>query len=297
MTTLLSSITTFTDQDFLNERYKDLAAVGRAYREAYATADPFPSMSFQDFFNPAVLDAVLEEFTDLGSSGDLRYQTPNEVKLASRGEQRFGPVTKAFARFLNSEPFLQFLQELTGIEEPLLPDPYFEGAAFHQIKPGGFLKIHADFNKNRRTGLDRRLNVLVYLNKDWEESYGGHLELWNRDMTRCVKKMLPAYNTLGMFTTTSHSWHGLPNPLTCPPDRSRQSLALYYYTNGRPAHEVETGLEEHTTIFKDRKGDEVDEKMRQFNTAHSLKGLVKDLTPPLFLRMAKKMMGKEDEKA
>ncbi|MEK7254283.1 MAG: 2OG-Fe(II) oxygenase, partial [Bacteroidota bacterium] len=235
MTTLELStqpIETLDDQDFLNEKFKDLQAVAREFRAAYATAEPFPSMAFQDFFNPEILDAVLAEFTDLGSNGDLRYNTPNELKLASIGERRFGPVTKAFARFLNSEPFLQFLQELTGIEETLLPDPYFEGAAFHQIKPGGFLKIHADFNKNRRTGLDRRLNVLVYLNKDWDDSYGGHLELWNREMTRCVKKVPPVFNTLGMFTTTSHSWHGLPNPLTCPPGRSRQSLALYYYTNG-----------------------------------------------------------------
>jgi len=292
MTALATTVITFTDQDFLNPKFKDLQEVARYYKNAYATADPFPNIAFNDFFNPDVLDAILAEFTDLDADGNLKYTTPNELKLASIGERRFGPVTKAFARFLNSEPFLMFLQELTGIEEPLLPDPYFEGAAFHQIKPGGFLKIHADFNKNRRTGLDRRLNVLVYLNKDWKDEYGGHLELWNRDMTRCVKKMLPAFNTLGMFSTTSHSWHGLPNPLTCPPDRSRQSLALYYYTNGRPSNEVESGLEEHTTIFKDRKDSEVDAKMRSFNTAHGLKDFVKDLTPPLIFRAAKKLVGK-----
>jgi Rps23 Pro-64 3,4-dihydroxylase Tpa1-like proline 4-hydroxylase len=197
-------------------------------------------------------------------------------------------VTKAFVHFLNSEPFLLFLQELTGIEETLVPDPYFEGGGFHQTKPGGFLKIHADFNKHRQTGLDRRLNVLVFLNKNWEESYGGHFELWNREMTHCVKKVSPAFNTMAMFTTTDFSYHGLPNPLTCPPDRSRKSLALYYYTNGRPAHEINPGLEEHTTLFRARKGDEMDGEMRQFNARHAVKDFVKDWVPPALVRLMKK---------
>jgi hypothetical protein len=276
--------------DFLNEKYQDLQTVAQQFKQQYQSADPFPNIYFENFFNPDVLDAVLEEFPNLEGKDDLRYHTPNEIKLASRGERRFGPVAKAFAHFLNSEPFLLFLQELTGIQETLTPDPYFEGGGFHQTKPGGFLKIHADFNKHRQTGLDRRLNVLVYLNKDWKEEYGGHFELWNREMTHCVKKILPAFNTMAMFTTSDFSYHGLPNPLTCPPDRSRQSLALYYYTNGRPAHEINKGLEDHTTLFKARKGDEVDSQMKKFNTGQSVKEVIKDFVPPIFTKLAKKML-------
>ncbi|MCB0517400.1 MAG: 2OG-Fe(II) oxygenase [Lewinellaceae bacterium] len=275
---------------YLNERYRDLQAIAREYKQAYQQGDPFPNIAFENFFNPDVLDAILDEFPNLESKEDIRYQTPNEIKLASRGERRFGPVAKAFAHFLNSEPFLLFLQELTGIDETLMPDPYFEGGGFHQTKPGGFLKIHADFNKHRQTGLDRRLNVLVYLNKDWMDDYGGHFELWDRDMTRCVKKILPAFNTMAMFTTSDFSYHGLPNPLTCPPDRSRKSLALYYYTNGRPAHEINHGLEDHTTLFKARKGDEVDAQMKKFNTKQAMKDLVKDLLPPILTKTAKKVV-------
>ena len=78
------------------------------------------------------------------------------------------------------------------------------GAGQHEIKPGGLLKIHADFNKHNISGLDRRLNVLVYLNKDWKEEYGGHFELWDKDMKHCVKKILPTFNTMAIFSTTSN---------------------------------------------------------------------------------------------
>ncbi len=277
-------------KDFLSEKYQDLQAVAADFKAKYANGDPFPNIHFEDFFNPDVLDAILEEFPNLEGKDDIKYQTPNEIKLASRGERRFGPVSKAFAHFLNSEPFLLFLQELTSIEETLTPDPYFEGGGFHQTKPGGFLKIHADFNKHRQTGLDRRLNVLVYLNKAWKDEYGGHFELWNRDMTRCVSKIPPRFNTMAMFTTTDFSYHGLPNPLTCPPDRSRKSLALYYYTNGRPSSEINQGLEDHTTLFRDRKGLTVDAGMRKFNALQSTKDFAKDLIPPIFVKLGKKIL-------
>ncbi|HMP28914.1 MAG TPA: 2OG-Fe(II) oxygenase [Saprospiraceae bacterium] len=176
--------------------------------------------------------------------------------------------------FLNSEPFLEFLQELTGIEETLIPDPYLDGGGFHEIKPGGFLKLHVDFHKHKKLGLSRRLNFLIYLNEDWDESYGGHFELWEKDMSKSAVKILPLFNRIAMFSTTGDSWHGHPDPLSCPPDRSRKSLALYYYTNGRPAHEVSKADESRiTTTFKGRKGLD-DTSVDRYNTivelAHKL---------------------------
>ncbi|MBS1624221.1 MAG: 2OG-Fe(II) oxygenase [Bacteroidetes bacterium] len=200
--------------------------------------------------------------------------------------------------FLNSQPFLDFLTELTGIEN-LLPDPSLAGGGYHEIKPGGFLKIHSDFNKHPVYKLDRRLNVLIYLNKDWKEEYGGHFELWDTDMTHCVTKIAPLFNTMALFSTTSRSYHGHPNVLTCPPDRSRKSIALYYYTNGRPQHEVEEFLEEHSTIFKARKGiDDVQdtekyiqqkmEKAKKDKARERLIGVAKSITPPIIWDQLKK---------
>src|SRR5581483_6543461 len=115
----------------------------------------------------------------------------------------------------------------------LIPDPYFTGGGLHQIERGGYLKIHADFDRHEKLGLQRRLNVLVYLNRDWDESYGGALELWDRAMTHPVVRVLPVFNRCVVFSTTDQSYHGHPEPLTCPPDRRRRSLALYYYTAAR----------------------------------------------------------------
>jgi Rps23 Pro-64 3,4-dihydroxylase Tpa1-like proline 4-hydroxylase len=125
---------------------------------------------------------------------------------------------------------------LTGIEG-LLPDPHMQGGGIHQIHRGGFLRVHADFNKHPKFGLDRRLNLLLYLNKDWQEEYGGEIELWSRDMARCERRILPTARRCLIFSTLSDSYHGHPHPLTCPEGMTRKSIAMYYYTNGRPAEE------------------------------------------------------------
>jgi hypothetical protein len=267
------------DYKILNKNYAELMDYAQAQASNYQNADPFPSIYFDHFFNEEFLSEVLAEFPELGDKSDIQYSNPNEIKLASRGEQKFGPKTKVLMHFLNSEPFLMFLSELTGITN-LIADPYFEGGGCHQIKPGGMLKIHADFNKHRTLGLDRRLNFLIYLNKDWKEEYGGHFELWKTDMSESKAKILPLFNRVAMFSTTDFSFHGHPDKLTCPEDRSRKSLALYYYTNGRPKEEINDGLEDHTTLFKERKG--VDStSMKIYN---GMVNLAIDLMPPLLYR-------------
>ena len=269
---------------FLNTAYQDLQAVAAARREAYAKGNPFPHLSFPDFFNPLMLEEVLAEFPDLAALDTIRYNNPNEKKFASKGETGMGPKTLAFIHFLNSAPFLEFLQALTSIEETLLGDPYLIGGGLHEIKKGGLLKVHADFNKHNRTGLDRRLNVLVYLNKEWKEEYGGYFELWDRNMEKAVQKVLPTFNTLALFSTTDYSYHGHPDPLNCPEDRSRKSIALYYYTNGRPAAEINPALLEHSTLFKARKGHETEVVAEAKNWKQTLKQFI----PPILVDLIKK---------
>jgi hypothetical protein len=168
--------------------------------------------------------------------------------LAAQKEAEFGKFTRDLLREFNSPGCLQFLETLTGIGN-LMSDPYFEGGGLHQIEPGGFLKVHADFNWHPRLRLDRRLNLIVYLNKDWREEYNGHLELWDRSMSRAVRKVLPVFNRAVVFSTTSWAYHGHPEKLACPSGQTRKSLALYYYTNGRPEHEKEAS---HGVLWKER---------------------------------------------
>ena len=159
---------------------------------------------------------------------------PEEIKLQTKHERFIPLFTRQFLYALNSASFLKFLEELTGIDG-LLGDPQFEGGGLHQIPAGGKLAIHVDFNRHSYYGLDRRLNLLVYLNKNWKEEYGGHFELWDRDMKQMMTKVAPLFNRIVIFTTSHISFHGHPDPLNCPSNVTRKSLALYYYTVGEVA--------------------------------------------------------------
>jgi hypothetical protein len=267
----------FSEQELIN--------LGIQKHEVYKSNPPFPNISFDDFFEPESLREVLAEFPELGKEkGDIFYTNPNEVKYASNGVYRFGPKTRALVSYLNSQPFLEFLQNLTGIKDSLIPDPYFQGGGFHQIKPGGFLKLHVDFHKHKMMNLDRRINVLIYLNENWEEEYGGHFELWEKDKSKCIVRIPPIFNKMAIFSTTYFSCHGHPDPLTCPQGRSRKSLALYYYTHGRPEYEIsEINRKRITTTFTARKGQD-SKKMVVFN---NLVNLANDWLPPAVVRAIK----------
>lgn len=263
----------------------DLSKIAAQHKVAYQTAEPFSNIVLDNFLDEETLHTVLDEFPDLSRSSAVnRFDNHNEKKYGGRGEQVFGPHTRALMHFMNSEPIIRFLQELTGIRETLIPDPYFVGGGCHEIKSGGLLKVHADFNKHEMTGLDRRVNLIIYLNEDWKEAYGGHFELWNKDMTICKKKVLPLFNRVAIFSTTDFSYHGHPDPLTCPPERSRKSLALYYYSNGRPDEEINKGLEQHSTLFVGRR--DVKQDVKQLR--RPLKTVLLDFVPPILIKLIKK---------
>lgn len=221
------------------------------YRVAYSQAPPFPHIVIDDFVPEEMLSAVLDEFPLPDEIKWGEFNNPAEKKLAVNDETKIGPATRLLLHELTSSSFLSFLETLTNIEG-LIPDPHLWGGGLHQIKRGGYLKVHADFNWHRKLRLDRRLNLLIYLNRDWKEEYGGHLELWNENMTKCEKKILPIFNRCVVFNTTDVSFHGHPDPLMCPEQQTRKSLALYYYTNGRPADEASPA---HTTLFQRRPGE------------------------------------------
>ncbi|MGH9459007.1 MAG: 2OG-Fe(II) oxygenase [Thermoanaerobaculia bacterium] len=219
-------------------------------RPAYESAEPFPHIVLDDLFPDETLETILAHFPDGGTLDWVRFENAQEKKLGyhHRDEWRLPPPIREFLHWMNSPAMLQFLEQLTGIAG-LVPDPYFGGGGLHQILPGGFLKVHADFNWHPILRLDRRLNALVYLNKDWEDEWGGHLELWDREMKGPVQRIAPHFNRTVVFSTTDFSYHGHPSPLACPEGRSRKSVSLYYYTNGRPEEERSAP---HDTLFQKR---------------------------------------------
>lgn len=227
-----------------------LARLAEARREAYREAEPFPHTVIDDFMSADVLDRVLAEFPPPDGQDWFRRDTDWERKLSLQDELRLPDYIRYVLYCFNSATFLGFVEALTGIEG-LIPDPYFDGGGLHNIVESGKLGVHVDFSRQEKLGLERRLNVLLYLNRDWQESWGGLLELWTADMSRCVKRVAPLFNRCVIFTLGDHTYHGHPDPLRVPPGVSRKSLALYYYTSDRPAEARRPG---HSTIWGARPG-------------------------------------------
>jgi len=274
-------------ENIINDKLKDVEKFIFQNKEKFVNANPFPFIIIEDFFSNEFLNEVLNQFPNLSEQKKTtNYDNKNEVKFANNQYKNFPSNIKKLFDFLNSDFFLNFLQDITNIKEKLIPDFELNGGGLHEIKKGGLLKIHSDFNKHPNLDLDRRLNVLIYLNKDWKEEYGGHLEFWDKEMTSCREKVLPIFNKMVIFSTTDNSNHGHPDPLNCPNNMSRKSIATYYYTKGRPINEIDKMFSKNTTYFKDRLGqnNETDQNsgtlkrfLRSLNIYQNIKKLEKKI--------------------
>lgn len=196
----------------------------------YRNARPFPHLIFDGFCEQAELRNVAKAFPKVTDDQWTHYLHYNEKKHGLSKTEMFPPVIRDLINQLNGPAFVSFLSRLTGIEG-LISDPDLEGGGLHQSQRGGFLRIHSDFLSHpRHASWRRRINVLVYLNEQWEDSYGGHLELWSDDMSTCMQRISPLFNRCVLFNTHDTSFHGHPEPLSCPDSVTRKSIALYYYT-------------------------------------------------------------------
>lgn len=237
---------------YINRNINDIIKYGLDNANKYKNANPFPHIVIDDFFDEEILNKILNDFpNNIENIGD-KFNNNAELKLSLNNTKKFSTDTNNFINFLNSNFFLEFLQIITDIDQTLITDPYLQGGGLHELKNRGFLNIHSDFNKHPKMKLDRRLNILIYLNKNWKENNGGQLELWDKDMKKCCQSIIPKFNRMVIFSTTSFSYHGNPNKVLCKENESRKSIALYYYTNGRPIEEMELG--NHSTVFRKRPG-------------------------------------------
>ena len=181
----------------------------------------------------------------------------------------------------NSSKFISFLEVLTSIHG-LIPDPHFVGSGFQQVMNGGKLGIHVDFNFHKGLNLYRRLNVLIYFNKNWKEEYGGHLELWDREMQKCVKTIPPIFNRCVVFETSSFSWHGHPDPIRVPEGVTRKSIVLYYYTSNQGLQDAEA----HWTRHRERPNSIED------NVIRPAEKMLYKWTPPIAFPLVRKITSK-----
>ena len=250
---------------------------GSELHDAYAQASPFPHIVIEDFLPPGLLDQCLAQFPGVTGKAGEAFDRDQERNKSQFSPDELAGWTRNFFYGFNSRPFIQLLQNITGIKG-LIPDPYFLGAGFHEISQGGHLSVHADFNHHKPMNLERRINVLIYLNEGWKEEYGGSLELWDDGMKNCVRKLAPVFNRCVIFNTTSESWHGNPEPVNHPDGITRKSIALYYYTATWAG-----AKRDHTTQFKVRPGSE---DRRDWTVG--LKEAAIDFLPPILYRQLKK---------
>lgn len=256
--------------------------LGKELHEQYSSGEPFPHIVIDDFLPAEVARLCLEEFGSDGSAQGREYDREQErFKKEYRPDQMAKPMRHLFYTF-NSLPFIQVIENISGIKG-LIPDPYFRGGGFHEISNGGHLSVHADFNHHVSMNLERRINLLIYLNEGWEDEYGGQLELWANDMSRCEKSILPLFNRAVMFNTTSFSNHGNPNPVNHPNGQTRKSIALYYYTAT-----WDDTKRSHTTQFRARAGtaDQTDWRVRRNE-------LYQDIMPPMLRRGISKLRNRK----
>ena len=194
----------------------------------YATATPFPHLVLDDFLPPSRARLLSDEFP-ADPRHDFRWRAGHH-----RHSQKWTcnePWVRKWVEEMDlaSDGWLTTLEEITGIA-PLYADPGLKGGGFHLSLPGSFLHCHADFTVHEDLGMRRALNLLVYLTPDYDPTWGGHLELWDRRMRRCVQRIAPLWNRAVLFSTDATSWHGHPDPMRGPAHAQRRSLALYYYT-------------------------------------------------------------------
>lgn len=239
--------------------YKDYVNFSKWNIEAQASifqsAMPFNYIVIDDFLNQNIIEEIATEFNNQNfETWDKRDHDKIQIKWRSdwKDDNEVPDNTFKLIQYFNSGNFLRYLSKITGING-LIPDPYLTGGGFNQINRGGTLAVHSDGNWHDVMGVHRRLNVILYLNNDWREEWGGHLELWSKTAQdtpdKCIEKISPIMNRLVIFRTDDYSFHGHPTPLKCPDDRSRRSLILYYYTNTRPVNEVIDINVKHRAIF------------------------------------------------
>ncbi len=218
-------------------------------KSEYQVESPFPHIALDDFLTEEVAQKALDAFPGLGDEGWINYVHVNEKK---HGLNKIGLLPEFIQQLIaefNRPEFVSFLSELTGIPN-LQPDESMEGGGLHQSPRNGFLNVHADFTVHpHKRNWKRRVNLLLYLNKDWQPEYNGDLELWARDMSRCERKIAPIFNRVVIFNTDDDSYHGLPEPIQCPEGETRKSIALYYFTIEEKAPRLRS------THYRSRPGD------------------------------------------
>lgn len=229
----------------LNARLPDI-------KRQWERSQPFRWAVIDSFLPDAFAEKIYDQYPKpQGQAWDETTYTHQRKKFTKT--EGFEGSLKSFFDLMASQELMEWIEELTGIRQ-LMSDPTLTGGGLHQIGPGGFLDVHIDYNRHPQFKWHRRLNLILYMNKNWLPQYKGQLELW--DLAGRKKTMLdevfPDFNRAVIFETNQISYHGHPHPVACPPGMTRKSIALYYYTEERD--DAYADAPEHNTIYRQTTG-------------------------------------------
>lgn len=204
----------------------------------FSTNTPFSHVIIDDFFSEKYVEELYNDFPsndwmdEKGNKKWMSYFNPIEIKNVFDNVDEMPHLIQEMFYQINSRDFINLVKKITGIEN-LEHDPYLHGGGMHSIPQNGKLYMHLDYSIHPLSGKERRINLIIYMNKFWKEEWGGTLELWSKGMEKCVKKVMPIFNRAVLFQTFDESWHGHPDSLKCPENQSRKSFAVYYVSEPR----------------------------------------------------------------
>jgi Rps23 Pro-64 3,4-dihydroxylase Tpa1-like proline 4-hydroxylase len=193
-------------------------------REKFMKAEPFGNIIIPNFLNNELAELLYKEFPENVDEWHF-YNNPIEVKYACDDIKNLPINLKKIFYLLSTKEITNIFSTISGIPD-IEHDPYLHGAGLHIHPKDGRLHMHLDYEKHPFSQKERRLNLILYLSKDWNPEWNGETQLWNKDMSECIVKSPVVFNTAFLFTTNNESWHGLPEKICCPENVSRKSFII-----------------------------------------------------------------------
>jgi hypothetical protein len=242
----------------------------------YLAGRPFPHLILDGLFSEEAMEDLLHEIPSLRDDRWVHHEEKRLTKSNLRSAVDLGEIGYQHLSFLHSAAFLYLLAELTGIWH-MVPDPYLSGGGYHVVPTGGRFDVHADRNVDHNTGLTRRLAMITYLNRNWRPEYGGQLELWSKDASRCEVVVEPLFNRTILFEVGDQNFHGVR-----PVEREgieRKSFAIYFHTVGLPDGKTASP---HNSIYAPT----------FYRKQPEIKHILRDCIPPILMRLVQKVRSK-----
>lgn len=192
--------------------------------------NPYDHIIINNFIDSSYYDEIQKILPDKPTQTWWKYENPLEVKYALDDFELMHPLIQNIFYALSHDKIINKLKNIFNIHN-LEYDPYCHGGGLHMHPKYGRLNIHLDYEKHPITNKQRRLNIILYLNDNWDNEWNGDTQLFSTDLKDCIVKSYPKSNTAIIFITNDNSWHGVPEIIKCPENIYRKTLAYYYVSN------------------------------------------------------------------